>query len=428
MSRSRKFRGPRECDMDNNTSKVVIKCLPVTQPIGTFYIGAMSPSDLVDISYADIRRIARDDEEYRDVASKENKSPDVESPDVESSDIESAFIEEMDSEFVSLYAQDFEEFLGIQRQLSPKRVKELRQYVGHVDAAFPTSVLIALSSSQASYDEETSTISIVRNSNAAKIIDGQHRIDGLRGYKGPQFDVNVSVFIDMDLQDQAMVFATINLTQTKVNKSLAYDLYEFTKTRSPQRTAHDIVRFLNYKEGSPLFSKVKMLGTGSGEGQETITQATFVDRLLRYVSKNPMIDRDTLRRSRKLSRISGSERDRQIFRNWFIDERDVNTTLVLWNYFLAVQARWPNSWNNVVQGNILNRTTGFGALMRFLRVAYNSREKPDDVVLREEFAEIFANMTLEEGKFTPDDYVPGSSGERKLFDALVEQSGLHQFR
>ena len=238
----------------------------------------------------------------------------------------------------------------------------------------------------------------------------------------------MSVFIDMDLQDQAMVFATINLTQTKVNKSLAYDLYEFTKTRSPQRTAHDIVRFLNYKEGSPLFSKVKMLGTGSGEGQETITQATFVDRLLRYISKNPMIDRDTLRRSRKLSRISGSERDRQIFRNWFIDERDVHITLILWNYFLAVQARWPNSWNNVVQGNILNRTTGFGALMRFLRVACNSREKPGDVVLREEFAEIFANMTLEEGQFTPDDYVPGSSGERKLFDALVEQSGLHQFR
>ena len=162
--------------MDNNTSKVVIKCLP--QPIGTFYIGAMSPSDLVDISYADIRRIARDDEEYRDVTSKENESPIV-----ESSDVESSVIEEMDSEFVSLYAQDFEEFLGIQRQLSPKRVKELRQYVGNVDAAFPTSVLIALSSSQASYDEETSTISIVRNSNAAKIIDGQHRIDGLRGYE-----------------------------------------------------------------------------------------------------------------------------------------------------------------------------------------------------------------------------------------------------
>ena len=409
--------------MDNDISKVIIRCLPVTQPIGTFYIGTISAADLVDISWADIRRIARDEEEYGPVISEEDELPNIVSTGVESS-----VIEEMDEEFVSLYEQDFEKFLGIQRQLSTKRVKEIRQYVGNVDAAFPTSVLIALSSSQASYDEETSTISVVRHEKAAKIIDGQHRIAGLRRYDGPQFDVNVSVFIDMDLQDQAMVFATINLTQTKVNKSLAYDLYEFTNTRSPQRTAHDIARFLNYKDGSPLFSKVKMLGTGSAEGQETITQATFVDRLLRYISRDPMSDRDILRRRRKLSRIAGKERDRQIFRNWFIEERDVHITLVLWNYFLAVQARWPNSWNDVVRGNIFNRTTGFGALMRFLRVAYKSREKPGDVVQREEFAEILARITLEEGKFTPEEYVPGSSGERKLFDALVEQSGLHQFK
>ena len=409
--------------MENDKSKVVIKCLPVTQPIGTFYIGTISAADLCDISWADIRKIAGDDEEYGFVTLE-----DSELPTTDSSEPESPGIEDMDEEIVSLYEQDFETFLGIQRQLSSRRVKEIRQYVGNVDAAFPTSVLIALSSSQASYDEKTSTISVIRHCKAAKIIDGQHRIAGLRGYDGLQFDVNVSVFIDMDLQDQAMVFATTNLTQTKVNKSLAYDLYEFTNTRSPQRTAHDIVRFLNYKQGSPLQSKVKMLGTGSGDAQETITQATFVDRLLRYISRNPMSDRDTLRRGRKLSRVSGIERDRQIFRNWFMEERDVHTTLVLWNYFLAVQAKWPNSWNQVVRGNILNRTTGFGALMRFLRVAYNSRGKPGEVIQREEFREILENITLEENKFTPEEYVPGSSGERKLFDTLVEQSGLYQFK
>lgn len=409
--------------MNKDASKVFIKCLPVTQPIGTFYIGTINAEDLVDISWADIRRIAQDDEQYGPIPSEEDDLPAI-----DSSESGSPVIEDMDEDFVSLSEHNFEAFLGIQRQLSTRRVKEIQQYVGNVDAAFPTSVLIALSSTQASYDEETSTISVIRHSKAAKIIDGQHRIAGLRGYNGPQFDVNVSVFIDMDLQDQAMVFATINLTQTKVNKSLAYDLYEFTKTRSPQRTAHDIVRFLNYKEGSPFLSKVKMLGTGSEEGQETITQATFVDRLLRYISRNPMSDRDVLRRGRKLSPISGIERDRQIFRNWFIDERDVHITLVLWNYFLAVQGKWPESWNQVIRGNILNRTTGFGALMRFLRVAYNSREKPGEVMLREEFEEILDKINLEEGKFTRDEYVPGSSGERKLFDAFVELSGLHRFR
>ena len=409
--------------MQNTLPKVVIKCLPVTQPIGTFYIGTIEPGDLVDIAWAEIRKIADNDDQYGPVPSGSTQASGSESVAPEA-----PMIEEMDADFINLNDQDFEKFLGIQRNLAPRRVKELQQYVTNVDATFPTSVLIALSSKDASFDEKSSTISVTRHDKAAKIIDGQHRIAGLRAYDGPQFDVNVSVFIDMDLQDQAMVFATINLTQTKVNKSLAYDLYEFTKTRSPQRTAHDIVRFLNYKEGSPLRSKVKMLGTGSGEGLETITQATFVDRLLRYISTNAMKDRDTLRRGRRLAKNSGRERDRQIFRNWFIDERDVQITLVLWNYFLAVQGKWPGSWNEVIGGNILNRTTGFGALMRFLRVAYNSREKPGEVVRREEFEEILEKITLDEGNFTPFEYVPGSSGERKLFDALVTQSGLSQFR
>ena len=279
--------------MNTKTSRVEIKCLPVTQPIGTFYIGTIGAADLVDIAWADIRRIAHDDVE-------EERSG---LPDVDLSRLEDSVIEEMDKDFLNPDEQDFEKFLGIQRELSRNRVKEIKQYVTTQDAAFPTSVLIAVSSRYASYDEETSTISIIRHNKAAKIIDGQHRIAGLEEYEGPQFDLNVSVFIDMDLQDQAMVFATINLKQTKVNKSLAYDLYEFTKTRSPQRTAHDIVRFLNYRAGSPFYLKVKMLGTGSGKEQEAITQATFVDRLLRYISRNPMKDRDVLRRGKKLPKI-----------------------------------------------------------------------------------------------------------------------------
>ena len=234
--------------MQMDIQTVTFKCVPVTQPIGTFFIGAMSSKDLVDISWADIRRIAPKEidpivhGEDDDVPPSIGAGGDVDSP-----------IEELDKDYKSIHEQHFEQFLGIQRQLSVNRVKQIRQYVGTADAAFPTAILLAVSSEHAEYDPESSTISIVRHRKVAKVIDGQHRIAGLRDYNKPvQFDVNVALFIDMDIQDQAMVFATINLTQTKVNKSLAYDLYEFTTSRSPQKTAHDIVRFLNYKEGSPF--------------------------------------------------------------------------------------------------------------------------------------------------------------------------------
>lgn len=392
---------------------LIVKCLPITQPIGTFYVGVINADDLVDITWTDARRIAdsRNDEDSTSGVGFELGA---------SFDHEEA-IEDIDSLYLDPGQQDFEEFLGIQRRLNDDRIKEIRQYVKTRDATFPSSVLVAVSSEDAQFDEKESVLIIRRHDKAAKIIDGQHRIKGLECYEGPRFDVNVSIFVDMDIQDQAMVFATINLTQTKVNRSLAYDLYAFTKSRSPQRTAHDIVRFLNYREGSPFFRKIKMLGTGSRE--ETITQATFVDRLLRYITRDPMGDRDVLRRGRRL-RTRGYDPQSLIFRNWFVNEDDVKIAVVLWNYFSAVESRWPKAWNEVFRGNMLNRTNGFRALMRFLRIAYNSRGASGHAVSIDEFKSIFAAIALEDDDFNPTEFVPGSSGERRLFERLVEQSGL----
>ena len=397
---------------------IFLRCIPVEQPVGIFYIGAMESQDLVAISWTDVRRI----EPKSNRMSLEFDEPDS-PPKLDGSRDAQPAIEDIDEVVVPFEDQDFEEFLGIQRQLSPGRVSEIQQYVGNVDATFPTSVLLAISSDHAQFDDTTGTLQIVRHSKVAKVIDGQHRIAGLENYNGPSFQVNVAVFVDMDIQDQAMVFATINLKQTKVNKSLAYDLYEFTTTRSPQRTCHDIARFLNYRSNSPFERKIKMLGVARGPN-ETVTQATFVDRLLRLISRNPMGDRDLIRRKKRLDPAAGSQLNRQIFRNLFINNQDETILLILWHFFSAVSKKWPDSWTKIETGNVLNRTTGFGALMRFMRIAYLSMNASDSVVESEQYSPLLARINLPDGSFTPDIYLPGSSGEKALFDVFVEQSGL----
>ena len=406
----------------NADENVVVRCVPVQQPIGDFYVGAMAANDLVAISWADVRRIAPQEAQPNAVVDESEvpRSIDEEYDEAEP-------IEPLDDDIVRYEDQGFEEFLGIQRQLNNSRVAELRQYVQNVDATFPTAVLLAVSSEHASFNQGNNELSIVRHSKVAKIIDGQHRIAGLSQLRDTTFQVNVAIFIDMDIQDQAMVFATINLKQTKVNKSLAYDLYEFTTSRSPQRSCHDIVRFLDGRPGSPFQGKVKMLGVAL-EPTETITQATFVDRLLRFISSNPMVDRDLVKRKKSLDRAHGAQRNRQIFRDFFIDDKDHIIALNVWNFFLAVQTKWPESWQTVEQGNILNRTTGFGALMRFMRVAYLSLGMPNDIVQPDAFSGIMSNINIADGTFTPETYLPGSSGEKKLFDELVEQSQLQAYR
>lgn len=359
----------------SNNGTVEFTCLEVTQPIGTFYIGAINSKDLIDISYADVRRIEE---------------------------------------------RDIERVVGIQRPLVSARVKELKEYVQTIDATFPTSVILATKSGNAIYDPQTKKMKIGREEDAVKIIDGQHRIAGLKGLD-KEFQLNVTIFVDMDLEDQAMVFATINLKQTKVNKSLAYDLYELASSRSPQKTCHNIAKLLDSKETSPFKNKIKILGRAV-EKSETLTQAIFVENLLQYISGDTiqaMKDRDSLKRGRKLEHIESPLVEKLIFRNMFIDKRDVEIAKVLFNYFGAVSEVWHDAWFTEERGKILSRSTGFAALMRFLRDFYVSFNKPSEIISQKSFLEIFSQIEMREDDFNPQNFPPGKVGETKLYKELL---------
>jgi len=210
-----------------------------------------------------------------------------------------------------------------------------------------------------------------------------------------------------------------------VNRSLAYDLYDFATDRSPQKTCHNIARLLNSKEGSPFKDRIKILGTATpGKRGETITQAAFVERLIRYVSRDAMKDRDLIKRGKKLDRVAGQEARDLIFRNMFIDERDAEIARVLWHFFEAVARRWPVAWSTTEKGNILRRSTGFAALMRLLRDAYLSFQRPAQVMEAGEFEALFKRVQLQDGQFNTDVYKPGTSGESRLYEDLKQQAGL----
>jgi DGQHR domain-containing protein len=361
------------------TGTIDFRCVEVTQPIGVFYIGAIEARNLIKIAHSDIRRIER---------------------------------------------RELEEYTGIERPLSEGRVAELRQYVNNVDASFPTSVILAVSSEKATFDSKSGMMHIADEEDVAKIIDGQHRIAGLDAYRGENFQMNATIFVDMDMEDQAMVFATINLKQTKVSKSLAYDLYEYAMSRSPQKTCHNIAKLLNGKSASPFRNKIKILGLATGKPEESITQATFVDRLMKHISNDPMMDRDSLKRGKELSKAKGREAERYMFRNLFVDQKDAVIAKIVWNYFEAVSRRWPQAWVNPERGNILCKTTGFGALMRLLHDAYLHLRKSNEIVEVSAFLSLFEKVKLEDNSFTTDRFIPGSSGESELFKTLQTQTGL----
>jgi hypothetical protein len=177
---------------------------------------------------------------------------------------------------------------------------------------------------------------------------------------------------------------------------------------------------MNFRNGSPFRGRIKILGKATGTGVETLTQATFVDRLLKTISSDPMRDRDLIKRGKSLPSPSQKERARLVFRERFIAEKDAEIAKVLWNYFDAVSSIWSDAWNKIEQGNILPRTTGFAALMRFLPNVLVHMDALNKIPSAVDFRKVLKEIDLRDRDFTSDNFKPGSSGEGALYDVFVK--------
>ncbi|SFS08511.1 DGQHR domain-containing protein [Dyella sp. OK004] len=361
------------------TKSIKLDGLVVSQPIGEFYVVVMEPDQLTSLAVADVRKL--DDNEL-------------------------------------------DKYLGIQRRLDKKRVAEIKQYVKGIDATFPTSVLLHISAENAEWDDDSRKLTIFSNqdgdfSEIAHILDGQHRVAGLEGYSGPTFQLCVCIFIGADIADQASIFSTVNLAQTKVSKSLVYDLYEYQKARSPQKTSHNIAIVMDRREGSPYLGKIKRLGFATKPGQ-MLTQATVVEELMRLITRSETQDRQDLMKGKKLLPATDAELRKTPFRKMFIAGQDSNIALNVLNFFLAVEARWPTAWEGN-KGVILPKTNGFKSLMWALGEWYSrNMVEGDEVFDAKVFGSYLQKVNLRDEDFTTDLFKPGSTGQATFKDYLRE--------
>lgn len=384
----------RQSTLDEDFS-IELECVRVSQPIGDFYVASVDSAILRQITYSDVRRLRGD--------------------------------------------REIDGYLGIQREVNPKRVKEIGKYVNTFDACFPTAVILAVPARCAEFDENRRIITLksdleseelvdrIDKTQIARVLDGQHRIEGLAHLEDghPPFQVNVSIFVEMDIESQAYLFSVVNLAQTKVSKSLVYDLFEYSKARSPQKTAHSIAVALDRDPTSPFSESIKRLGVATkGRFTETLTQATFVEALLPYLSLDPVKDRDVYLRGSKPIFPDKRELDRSIFRGMFLGERDLDIADVIYNFFSAAAARWPQAWSRGGTGAVLKKTNGFKALMRLLKPAYLHLGEPGEVIGQSQFKSLFDRAVIKDEEFNVDNFKPGTSGETALFHRLASEMRL----
>ncbi|WP_299005075.1 DGQHR domain-containing protein [uncultured Shewanella sp.] len=379
--------------------KIVIDAIKISQPVGDFYYGKINAELLFKISEADVRRLESESEE-----------------------------------------RDVENYLGIQRPLKNNRVNEIKNYISTLDATFPNSIIIAINeegSVNISWEDNKLIIEFDSNeqSKIANILDGQHRLAGFdadnftfEDFKGEKkdFELLVTIFVNANMSVQAKVFSMVNQNQTKVNKSLVYDLESLSKSRSPWKTSHLIAVYLNSKHGSPFYHRIKRLGVKSKKDEvEPLTQAAFVDNLVKLISPIPQEDRNCILgkdkaffsfNNKKFKFFDDESLIKYPFRKLFFGNEDKFILKVIFDFFIAVESVWPKSWDKLNVASVLNKTVGLIALFRLLGYIVKDALNNDIVTLELKFKpmyfeEILSSLEIDESYFENLDAVSKSSSQ-----------------
>lgn len=349
--------------------------LEINQPIGTFYIGKINSRELIKIKKVVRRRTDN----------------------------------------------------GPQRDLEESRVKGISRYCEDPDATFPTPIVLAVNSSdivEMNLIENTEGLFSFKYDNDhefAEILDGQHRVEGISLNGGFETDLMIVIMIDLTMEEKAYVFSTINSNQKKVDKSIIYDLFEVSENRSPAKTCHAVARSLNSMESSAFYNRLKMLGKKEGNLQ-TLSQGTFVTKMLQLISKDPQGDMIASKQGKKL------EKDEKfVLRQFFIDERDDIITKILMNYFNAVANVFDKEWEST--DYILVKTTGFGALIKVFPAIYIEGSRRQ-MLTQQFFESVFRTVKNElerlELELTSADLGAGEQAQARLASIIL--SGLESWK
>jgi DGQHR domain-containing protein len=299
----------------------------------------------------------------------------------------------------------------IQRKTNNAKVERIADFlINDATAMFPTNIVIAIPKQVIdSISENEAGLTVLTLNKIVKeelqkengdvyltIIDGQHRIKGIERaierLKHSIADENemenqkknsailerllnleliVTFFIDPILEYQAMIFSTINKTQTKVPENLVFSLFGLTKDDTPQKTSLEVVLALNGIEKSPFYNRIKLVGGSYKRGENIpLSQATMVKSVLFNICKN---QRDSeIERTKERKELNSNPNGLQ-FRTYYSNNNDKMIVRILYSFFSAVRdtLKYENQlsyweFGSTPNTNVLQTNVGYQALMKLL--------------------------------------------------------------
>lgn len=390
-----------------NQTFLKIKAFLVKQPLGDFFICKIKAEDLLKVTFSSVFRIR----EYE-----------IEEP----------------------------SFSGNQRQMNILKSKQIGTYIDSVESAFPNSIILAANynnEGEEIFDEDIKwtvkslsddlyEITVPTHNKVVSIIDGQHRIDGFRYIENTdrlETELVCSLYFGLPSSYQAYLFASINSTQTPVNKNLTYNLFGFNLEQensyswSPEKLSVYITRKLNFNKNSAFYKRIK-ISPNIDEKNFTeikdwlVSTATMVEGIVALISKKPRRDQDLLAKlkliDRKRIHLDDIEDDSPL-RNFYIAQDDIVIEKAVENFFTSA--------NNFLfarasDKSFIVKNVGFKALFTLLHINLAQQIKSDEIDISQNYFDakfkILEHIDFSDDFFRISSYVGKSRMENILLIAL----------
>lgn len=277
----------------------------LTQNARKFYLTMMRARDLIQISYASVRN--RDQEEG-----------------------------------------------AVQRLLNPRRIDSIKEFTLN-GGDYPNCIVLNWVDTKQTLRVGNGKISVPIRDRVAQIIDGQHRVEGIRvAIKAKQtigkLEIPVAFYEHLTTQECADIFLSINTEQKPVQRSLVFDLYGVASQHVVDPAAvraRDIATQLNEQDDSPFKGLVRLPGKQTTIGEATgKKQSAGVDLSTVITSLKPLVE------------------EKGIFEQVGVAELQMQTSALL-NFFGVLKEWYGGLWTD--KDNVFLTSAGFSGAIDFVK-------------------------------------------------------------
>lgn len=239
-----------------------------------------------------------------------------------------------------------EEEGAVQRVLNPRRISSIKDFTIS-GGDYPTAIVLNWVSTENKLKKTDGALSFSEASGSCQIIDGQHRIAGIRAAieenpKLSKLELPVAFYEGLSTAECADIFLSINTEQKPVPRSLVFDLYGIASEPLADPAAvraRDIALALNEAEGSPYESCIKLPNSPKRRGG--IALSTAVNAI------KPLVE------------------DKGAFDQVEITELEMQQGIIF-NLFRVLENKYGEMWWDTK--NVFMYAAGFTAALDFLKL------------------------------------------------------------